>query len=381
MDLPSRSLPWGRGALLLATLLPALPAARAEAGQDRWTPIGVGGGLVQSLAVDPTVPGVVYAAVGSAGIYRSDDAAQTWRWRGTPTVNVDTWTSVIVAPDDPQRLYATTRPTQVSSGGVYTSGDGGLHWQELFRTRLGFTRVAVSPNGTLLVTTPDSEVFRSTDGGATWSAVLVTGFQNDPPPGVAIDPLAPETDYAWGREGLWRSLDSGAAWTKIGTFPDGEPVNGVSALVFPGTRPGFLYALLRRRLYRSEDGGMTWSGGALLSANALAVEPTHPLTVYAAGSEVYVSHDGGETATELAVPPGFPLPVFSGGIAVSPAAPGTLYLGVPPRGVAVSVDGGAHWMLSQQRGLSANPPSFFNTGLFAAPSGVSPVWAGSGSST
>jgi photosystem II stability/assembly factor-like uncharacterized protein len=352
---------------LIASLL-VLVAITAEAGQDRWTPIGVGVGLVQSLAVDPD--GALYAAVGIAGIYKSTDEAQTWQWRGARTVNLDSWTSVIVAPDDPQRLYATTRPTQVSSGGVFTSADGGLHWQELFRTRLGFTGVAVSPNGTLLVATPDSEVFRSTDGGATWSPVLAMGFQNDPPPGVAIDPLAPETAYAWGLEGLWRSLDNGATWAKIGTFPDGQPVNGVSALVFPGARPGFLYALLRSRLYRSEDGGLTWSGGALLLGGyaALAVDPADPGTVYAAGSKVFVSHDGGDTATELPQPLGLPFPLLSA-IVVSPAAPRTLYLSVDRLGVAVSSDAGEHWTLSEQRGLSANPSSFFNTGLFAASSG------------
>lgn len=356
-------------ACLLASLL-VLHALTAEAGQDRWTPLGVGAGIVHSLAVDPD--GVLYAATGISGIYRSDDAAQTWQWRGAQTVDLDSWTSVILAPDEdpnhPQRLYATTRSTHPGSGGVYTSGDGGLHWQELFRTRAGFVSVAASPNGTLLVTTPFSEVYRSTDGGRTWSLALTTEVQSDPPLRVAIDPLAPETAYAFGRSGLWRSTDNGSTWAQIGVFPDGQPVDGVSALVLPGTRPGFLYALLRSRLYRSEDGGLTWSGGALLlgGSAALAVDPADPRTVYAAGSELFVSHDGGDTAAELPPPRGLPFVLISA-IAVSPAAPGTLFLSLNGLGVAVSSDAGEHWALSRQRGLSAQTVS---PGDFtAAPSG------------
>src|SRR6185436_9761714 len=118
------------GLLLLACLL----SSNAEAGQNRWTPFGIGGGTVFSLAVDPTVPGVVYAAALSGGIYRSADAGRTWQWRGVATTSlVVLWTDVIVSPTDPQRLYATAREgVLATTGRLYTSSDGGAHWQELF---------------------------------------------------------------------------------------------------------------------------------------------------------------------------------------------------------------------------------------------------------
>ncbi|HYU34567.1 MAG TPA: hypothetical protein VEW48_20650, partial [Thermoanaerobaculia bacterium] len=366
MRILSRPFPCGLAAFLLTTLL----ATSAEAGQDRWTPIGVGAGVMQSLAVDPTVTGVVYATAGISGIYRSDDGAQSWQWRGAVTVNLDTWTSVVVSPADPERLYATTRPTQVSSGAVYTSNDGGLSWLELIRTRVGFSSVAVSADGVVLAASPLSEIFRSSDGGATWSQVLVAGFPSSGEPIVlGFDPLAPANAYAGGREGIWRSTDHGVTWTKIGTLPDGQPALGVSALAFPGNAPGFLYALMRSRLYRSEDGGLTWSGGVLLTGGyaALAVDPTDPRTVYTSGTSIYVSHDGGDTATLLPAPPDSTLSGFPA-IAISPAAPETIYLSVYLHGVAVSTDGGEHWSLSQQRGLSANQ-TFPGLSFYAAPSG------------
>jgi len=323
---------------------------------------------VQSLAVDPAVPGVVYVAAGYAGIFRSDDAAHTWHWRGPRTPGGEEWTSVLVDPGDPLRLYATER-RNANFGGVYTSGDGGLHWQALFRVIGGFFSVAVSPNGTLLATTVSSEVYRGVDGGRTWTRVVEEGLSTTPPLRVAVDPLAPETAWAWG-ERLLRSTDDGATWTAIGTLPDGQEVGGISALAVAGTRPGFLYVLIRGRLYRSEDGGLTWSGGAPSGYAGLAVDPVDPRTVYASGSTVFVSHDGGETATELPRPPSRgPFEGFFSLLAVSPAAPGTLYTAAYQEGVAVSRDAGEHWTLSEQHGLSASLPSVFFLDFYAAPSG------------
>lgn len=352
---------------VLALLLTALLATGAEAGENRWTPISLGEGLIAALAADPDTPGVVYAATNLGGIYRSTDAARTWQWRGARTASLDFWTDLIVAPDDPQRLYATTQHTQQNAfGRVYKSGDGGAHWQELFRRQAGFNAVAASANGTLLVAGREAEVHRSVDGGRTWTQVLdlETGTFNLLR--LAFDPLAPETAYAGAPGGLWQSTDGGATWRRIGTGPDGQPVADVRALAFPGTRPGFLYARMRNRLFRSEDGGLTWSGGAELSGgfSRIAVDPADPQTVYVTANKLFVSHDGGETATGLAAPFEDTVPLAA---AISPADPGTLYVSFARLGVAASTDGGEHWTVSDQRGLSAHqvvPGSFL-----AAPSG------------
>lgn len=329
---------------------------------------------MSALAVDPNVPGVVYAAVDISGIYRSTDAARSWQWIGAPTKDLDVWTDIVVAPNDPQRLYATTRPLQPISGAVFTSSDGGAHWRELDRRREGFLSVAASPNGTLFVTTirfgppVSSEVRRSVDDGRTWSSALITEYSSDPPFRVAVDPLAPDTVYAFGRSGLWRSVDNGLSWARIGTWPNGETVDNVSGLAFPRTEPGFLYALMRSRLYRSEDGGLTWSGGVLLSGgySDLAVDPADPRTVYVVGSKVFVSHDGGDTAAELPRPSFDVVGIFPA-IAISPAAPESLYVSAYGLGVGVSSDAGEHWTLHEQHGLSAN--RVFPDDFLAAPSG------------
>jgi len=353
------------GLLLLACLL----ASNAEAGQNRWTPFGIGGGTVFSLAVDPTVPGVVYAAALSGGIYRSADAGRTWQWRGVATTSlVVLWTDVIVSPTDPQRLYATAREgVLATTGRLYTSSDGGAHWQELFHLPdAGLDAVAASPNGTLLVASEESEVYRSVDGGQTWNLALDPEIGSLNNPRLAFDPLAPETAYVGALGGLWQSTDSGATWRKIETLAGGEPVEGVSELAFPGTRPGFFYVLMSGRLFRSEDGGLTWSGGApVTGARDIAVDPADPQTVYAVGLLGFVSHDGGDTAAEVPFPSLGPLDVRFA-IAASPAAPATLYVATD-EGVVVSADAGEHWTLGEQRGMSSRHFEPFD--FLAAPSG------------
>ena len=330
----------------------------AEAGENRWTPIGLGAGTVRALAIDPTTPEGLYAAAASAGLYRSADGTASWSWRGVATPGLEDWGMVVTSPTDPQRLYAATRPVfSPGTGAVYTSADAGATWQELLRRPVGFNAVAVSRTGTLLASGELAEVYRSLDGGATWSLVLqpefgAGGLQLQ----LAFDPLAPETAYVGGRN-LWKSTDAGATWQNIGmAWPDGQPIDNVTALAFPGTRPGLFYALMRSRIFRSEDAGLTWSGGALALGgyNALAADPTDPDTVYAAASAIFVSHDGGATVTEL--PSEFPhagsLDIVSA-LAVSPASPSTLYAAVDGIGVEVSHDAGLHWSLREQRGLSA----------------------------
>jgi photosystem II stability/assembly factor-like uncharacterized protein len=340
-------------------------AGSAEAATDRWTPIGVGTANVQGIAVDPAAPGVVYVAAGEPGVFRSADGGESWVWRGLATPSAQLWTNVVVPEAAPSHLYATTRPRNVGPGGLYLSTDGGLHWRLLLSRRFGFNAVAESADGTLLASGELAEVYRSTDGGATWSLVLTPVFGGG---GVqlqlAFDPLAPQNAYVGTHSGLWRSSDGGATWQKTGTLPDGQPLDDVTALAFPGTAPGFLYALRLSRLYRSHDGGLTWTGGLLLAGGAvvLAADPADAETVYAAGTKVFVSHDGGDTVTELSST--FPHALFNQvtALAISPASPEVLYAAIPLLGVAVSRDRGRHWSLSQQRGLSARF-SFFRPGL------------------
>jgi photosystem II stability/assembly factor-like uncharacterized protein len=141
---------------------------------------------------------------------------------------------------------------------------------------------------------PQPPIFlRSDDGGATWLDLAAglpvgRGVQT-----VAVDPRDPRTVYAgltadrFGRIArIWKSTDGGATWSPTGENP-GIYLTVVALLASP--RPGRVYAAVADgRVFRSDDGGGEWSlwnaGLAVRTVHALALDPNDPLHVYAATS-------------------------------------------------------------------------------------------------
>ena len=234
---------------------------------------------------------------------------------------------------------------------------------------------------TLYAGTCDRGLFKSTDGGASWTA---TGLTNISVSALAIDPKTPTTLYAGAvtvdcatgallppvEAGVFKSTDGGASWGYIG------PYQVVYALAIDPQTPTTLYAGTYWEVFKSTDGGATWStdggatwstdGGAtwsatgLFSVQTLAIDPVTPTTVYA--------------GTAFASPEGWPGFAWEGGVfkstdagatwsatglvggdfavlAIDPRTPTTLYAGgvwandwyTWVRGLFKSTDGGATW--------------------------------------
>jgi photosystem II stability/assembly factor-like uncharacterized protein len=97
---------------------------------------------------------------------------------------------------------------------------------------------------------------RSTDGGTTW-ALLGRDQGVHGVIAVAVDPVARGTVYAGGNDGLYKTMDGGATWTRL-AFPEGSVV----ALAVSPSAPNVVLGLgVQNRqgfVYRSEDGGVTW---------------------------------------------------------------------------------------------------------------------------
>src|SRR5204863_6997553 len=257
--------------ILGATALPAHAQAPGDVFAPlHWRNIGpLRGGRTRAAAGDPTRPYTFYMAQVNGGVWKTDDAGRTWRaiFDEQPTQSVGT---IAVAPSDPNTLYVGSgeglpRPDLSVGDGVYKSTDGGATWAHLgLREAQQIPQIAIDPRdpNRIFVAAlghpygPSRErgIYRSTDGGRTFTAVL----QRDENAGgndVDIDPSNPQVVYAnlWEQRqgpwenstwtgnggGLFKSTDGGDHWKPLAT---GLPssVNQVNLAIAP-SNPSRLY--------------------------------------------------------------------------------------------------------------------------------------------
>ncbi len=232
-----------------------------------------------------------------------------------------------------------------------------------------------SSPGTLYAGTSGGGVFKSTDGGASWTPaglarLVVHALVLDPgTPGVVYAGASAFNETGSGKGGVFVSPDGGATWAarNVGllAFPGTGPGNvaDVFALGFDPVLPSVIYAGVNGGVLRSVDGGQTWAARATGLPRAevvsLAIDPTDSEVIYAGlvGGGVYRSRDAGATWVQIwAAPPGanFRLSVF-----LDPDQPSTLYAvtrgGTSGGGVFRSTDAGLTWV-ARGVGLPGCPP-------------------------
>lgn len=331
-------------AVLLAA--PAAPAATAAAQPPfdalRARSIGPAalGGRIHDVEGVPSDPFTFYVASASGGLWKTVNKGTTW----TPVFEgqkVSTFGDVAIFEPDPNILYVGTgeqnnRQSSSWGNGVYKSTDAGKTWTHLGleRTR-HIGRVVIHPRnadiafvaaaGNLWAADEHRGVFRTTDGGRTWTRVLyvdtLTGATD-----IVINPLNPSELVAatyqrlrtpWGYNGggpgsaIYKSTDGGTTWRKITAgVPEGD--KGRIGLAIARSSPNILIALIEHRTqqgtYRSEDGGDTWTRVNPLNPRPMyyskpAIDPTNPNRVWIPGVTVYRSEDGGRTFRTLPTGP------------------------------------------------------------------------------
>src|SRR5215831_4936747 len=288
--------------LLLVVVLCCLGSTEiVSAGVNAWTGIGPEGAQVTSLAIDPTAPIILYAATSNGGVFKTTNGGGSWS-----SVNVGlTNTNVSVVAIDP--LTPTTLYAGTSGSGVFKSIDAGGSWRVINDglTDSYVAALAVDPQtpSTIYVGT-GSGVFKTTDGGNRWSS---TGLRDYPSIiALILNPRTPTTLYAGthypdlcvggsclgGR--LFKSDDGGGSWSEIADVP-------VFALAIDPQTPTILYVATLAETYIDPDctpapncltsrGGLlkitddTWDGGPAVlfqTVYALAIDPSNPTNVYA----------------------------------------------------------------------------------------------------
>jgi len=226
--------------------------------------------------------------------------------------NGGTAVMVAVAPSAPDVLFAAT------TGGVFKSTDRGATWSALDRTigRRDVRAVAVDPHDLDVVYagTAGNNLYKSTDGGASWrfsgnglSIPLIRSLAIDPrDAAVVFAGTAAPSNSASG--GIFRSTDGGATWHQASL--SGLPGADATAIAIDPADSRTIYAAAGY-VFRSSDGGTTWSrlDGAIFAvpADQVLVDPRRPATIIAcnAGNAVR-STDAGSTWARLALPGGVP---------------------------------------------------------------------------
>lgn len=256
-----------------------------------WQELGPSniGGRITDMVDHPTLANTIYVGTASGGVWKSTDAGSTfslaWSPSDPPSIGALAITSTGV-------LYAGTGEGNPGGGGstfpgngVYRSTDGGVSWSNIGLTgtdRIG--RIAIDPTnanrvfvaaaGSLFVPGGNRGLYRTTDGGSTWQLVLAGSTTTTGAIDVAIDPSNPNRVYA----AMWdhQRLANGRVYGGVGSG-----------------------------IYRSTDGGGTWTrlaGGLPASSSNLgrmgiAVAPNSPSRLYAIAADTTGNFLGFWTST------------------------------------------------------------------------------------
>jgi photosystem II stability/assembly factor-like uncharacterized protein len=268
---------------------------------------------VLSLAVDPLHPATVYAGTMFDAVYKSPDGGQRWIAHNAGLKeHVSVVNQFVFDPRDTESIYAAT------TVGVFHSTDGGRLWDErmagMKEVHIVVT-VALDPeNPHILYAGTTGGAYRSEDGAKTWKKIndglipaeildasLALGVNM-----IVIDPRATSTVYAATTKGLFKTVNRGTSWTRIGQSLGDQYV---SSLVVDPTRSGVLYAGGRAGVFKSTDGGASWSpvntGLKTLNIRTIAMSPQDPNVLYTGtnGSGLYRTSDGAATWVRVPLTP------------------------------------------------------------------------------
>lgn len=269
-----------------------------------------GGGLrvkqVNDLAIDPLNAAILYAAT-ERGIFKTINGGMTWTQIGTAQLNVAV-ARIAIRPASTQILLAATDFLPNREPELWRSLDGGANWMRINILQppryLAFDQQA--PN-TVYVASLNS-LFKSTDGGLTFTrlTVRVTGEPDPVVLALAVDPTVSETVYVGGSNGVFKSTNGGTSWTYARLIVPSGGFLSLAQLSVSRSNPSVVYGLdLSGALYRSANAGLSWLRSALpsgfvnIAVSVIAIDPADPNVVYAGGTGLIKSADGGRTWTEL----------------------------------------------------------------------------------
>ncbi len=260
-----------------------------DEGKSWQKPIGaeLSTGFVHSLTVNPRDKCNIYGT-NSVQTYKSADCGRSWTEvyrEARPDVKV---VSILFKPDDPSIIYMA-----MNNGDLMESIDAGFSWRVVnrFKTKLADIFISPASPNVIFVATKDRGLFRSDDSGDSWLSITKENMKDFKGSEKFRRFYFVPNVYGhiyWASEyGLLRSSDNGDSWTSIPLITDTGVAEIWGLAVNPTNEKQIYYTATintRSTLYKSADGGQSWTTSRLPSGQV----PTVLHVVPREGGNVYI---------------------------------------------------------------------------------------------
>jgi photosystem II stability/assembly factor-like uncharacterized protein len=291
-----------------------MPAAGITSAQ--WTALGPGniGGRIRAILIDRTNTNRIWLGSVSGGIWKSADAGASWSpvndFMGNLSIS-----SLVMDPTDANILYAGTgegfyNADAVRGAGIFKSTDGGATWSQLSSTNPGsnsdwyyVNRISIHPtDSTIMLAATNNGVYRSTNAGLTWSKVFSSRTLD-----ISFDPNNGNKALLGGASGnIAYSSNAGSTWTTVTVASGGGRVE----VAYAKSTPDTVYVCVNQNygdIYKTTNGGQDWTkisnpyhlNGQGWYDNAIWVDPTDANHLIVGGLDLHRSTDGAVTWTKI----------------------------------------------------------------------------------
>lgn len=261
------------------------PRSIANGWPTQW---GNFSGRIRGLAVHPIDPDIVYIGAASGGIWKTTNGGTTWQDLSNQ-FELLTFGAIAIDPQNPETVYAGTGEllagwdmNTYSGDGIYKSTDGGSTWTKINQGIGNSTHVAaiaVSPHNSNIVIAAlasgnwfkgnmaNEGIWRSTDAGLTWTRVISLQDPND----IVFHPTDPNRVYfscggGYTTAGVYYSTNAGGNWVQTNTgLPATTSIRRIQ-IALANSSPSTLYSYiytnntdLISKAYKSTDNGASWT--------------------------------------------------------------------------------------------------------------------------
>ena len=338
------------GVILLSFVFCVVALAQSQP----WVLLGPEGGDARSLSYDPHDPSRILLGTSAGELYQSTDGGRQWsRFAHLGDRNDYVLDHIAFDPRNSNTIYVAGWSIENNGGDIFRSDDGGKTWSALPGMHGKSVRsMEIAPsNPDVIVAGALDGVFRSNDAGKTWNRISPANHAEiHNIESVAIDPRNPESIYAGTWHLPWKTDDGGRSWHSIknGLIDDSD----VFSIKVDPVSPQTVYLSACSGIYKSESAGELFHKIQGIPSTArrtrvLQQDPSNPLIVYAGTTEgLWKTVDAGKTWKRMGR-----ANLIINDVMVDPRNPQRVLLATDRSGVLASEDGG-ETSVASNRGFS-----------------------------